>query len=628
MKMNKRFKACLLNLIAIVAVYFTFSLLINSGTLTRYHRNIIFTICINIIMAVSLNLTTGMLGELALGHAGFMAVGAFTSAIITKAWGISTVISFPVALIAGGLLAAFFGLVIGIPALRLKGDYLAIITLGFGEIIRVIIINLPITGATKGLSGIAKLTSFNYVYIIMVLIIASLFTLGRSRHGRAIISIRENDIAAESTGIPIFKYKLFAFTLAAFFAGVAGGLYAHQQGTINAATFDYNKSIDYLVMVVLGGMGSITGSIISAVVLSMLPEYLRDLTALINDLLPTIKITDPRMLIYSLMLVLMMIFRPKGLLGTAEFSLLNLWDFIVRHVKRFASLITWHLPERKKAVTMPEVPKYDYANLDLPVLETKQLGIRFGGLQAAKDVNIKLMDNEIVGLIGPNGAGKTTIFNMLTGVYKPTSGDIVLLGKSIVGSPTYHITANGIARTFQNIRLFKSMTVIENIKVAFQTRMHYTPMEGIIRAPRYSREERGIDIRARELLSVFGMEDVADTPADSLPYGQQRKLEICRALASNPKVLLLDEPAAGMNPKETEELMNTIKIIRNRFSVAILLIEHDMKLVMGICERIYVLNYGNIIAEGTPDEIAHNQEVVAAYLGTAAEESKEESATC
>ena len=153
-------------------------------------------------------------------------------------------------------------------------------------------------------------------------------------------------------------------------------------------------------------------------------------------------------------------------------------------------------------------------------------------------------------------------------------------------------------------------------------------MEGIIRAPRYSREERGIDIRARELLSVFGMEDVADTPADSLPYGQQRKLEICRALASNPKVLLLDEPAAGMNPKETEELMNTIKIIRNRFSVAILLIEHDMKLVMGICERIYVLNYGNIIAEGTPDEIAHNQEVVAAYLGTAAEESKEESATC
>ena len=254
-----------------------------------------------------------------------------------------------------------------------------------------------------------------------------------------------------------------------------------------------------------------------------------------------------------------------------------------------------------------------------PVLKCQHLGIQFGGLKAVDDFNMEIGESELVGLIGPNGAGKTTIFNMLTGVYQPTAGDIILLGKSIVGHSTHYITANGIARTFQNIRLFKSMTVIENIKVAFQTRMHYTAMEGIVRAPRYAREERGIDIRARELLSVFDMEDVADVPADSLPYGQQRKLEICRALASNPKVLLLDEPAAGMNPIETQELMETIKIIRTRFSVAILLIEHDMKLVMGICERIYVLNYGRIIAEGTPDEIARNREVVAAYLGSAVE---------
>lgn len=623
MKFDRRFRACLLNLIAVVGIYFTFTLLINSGALNRYYRNIIFTIGINIIMAVSLNLTTGMLGELALGHAGFMAVGAFVSAIITKSWAASTAISFPVALIAGGLAAALFGLIIGIPALRLKGDYLAIITLGFGEIIRVIITNLSITGAAKGLSSIPKLTNFNYVYIIMVLIIAAMFTLGRSRHGRAIISIRENAIAAESTGIPVFFYKVFAFTLAAFFAGVAGGLYAHQQGSINAATFDYNKSIDYLVMVVLGGMGSITGSIISATVLSLLPEYLRDLTSLLNKVLP-FKIADPRMLIYSLVLILMMIFRPKGLLGTAEFSLLSVWEFFARHVRRLGAALARIMPQRKKKeVTMPEVPKYDYVNFDLPVLEAKGLGIHFGGLQVAENVNLHLMDNEIVGLIGPNGAGKTTIFNMLTGVYQPSAGDIVLLGKSIVGHPTHYITANGIARTFQNIRLFKSMTVIENIKVAFQTRMHYTAMEGIVRAPRYSREERGIDIRARELLSVFDMEDVADVPADSLPYGQQRKLEICRALASNPKVLLLDEPAAGMNPKETEELMNAIRIIRDRFSVAILLIEHDMKLVMGICERIYVLNYGRIIAEGTPDEVSHNAEVIAAYLGAAVQDEKE-----
>ncbi|MDO5021843.1 MAG: ABC transporter ATP-binding protein [Eubacteriales bacterium] len=241
----------------------------------------------------------------------------------------------------------------------------------------------------------------------------------------------------------------------------------------------------------------------------------------------------------------------------------------------------------------------------------------FGGLVAAKDINISLKDNEIVGLIGPNGAGKTTIFNLLTGVYTPTKGDIILLNNSIINKPTHEITNNGIARTFQNIRLFKSMTVLENIKVAFHTRMRYSPIEGMVRNSQFSGEERGIDIRARELLRVFDMEDYADDNAASLPYGLQRKLEICRALATNPKVLLLDEPAAGMNATETIELMETIKKIRTRFSVAILLIEHDMKLVMGICERIYVLNYGNIIAEGTPAEIAVNKDVITAYLGMA-----------
>jgi branched-chain amino acid transport system ATP-binding protein len=220
-----------------------------------------------------------------------------------------------------------------------------------------------------------------------------------------------------------------------------------------------------------------------------------------------------------------------------------------------------------------------------------------------------------VGLIGPNGAGKTTVFNLLTGVYLPTDGDIALLGKSILKRKTHQIVMAGMARTFQNIRLFKSMTVLENIKVAFHSRMYYSVFAGVFRLPQYAREERGIDLRARELLRVFHMEDAADTRADSLPYGQQRKLEICRALATNPKVLLLDEPAAGMNPIETKELMETISLIRDRFSVAVLLIEHDMKLVMGICERVYVLNYGQIIAEGTPREIANNPEVIAAYLG-------------
>lgn len=200
------------------------------------------------------------------------------------------------------------------------------------------------------------------------------------------------------------------------------------------------------------------------------------------------------------------------------------------------------------------------------------------------------------------------------------------MGKSIKGMPTYKITYEGISRTFQNIRLFKSMTVLENIKVAFQSRMYYTMLDGLLRDTYYDREENGCDERARELLRVFDMEDMAEWNANSLPYGLQRKLEICRAMATNPKLLLLDEPAAGMNPIETQEIMETIRQIREKFGVTVLLIEHDMKLVMGICERIYVLNYGRIIAEGSPEEIRNNREVVAAYLGHAVEETQKEGA--
>ncbi|MEG0513040.1 MAG: branched-chain amino acid ABC transporter ATP-binding protein/permease [Clostridia bacterium] len=594
--MTKKFKSYVLNLSAVFLIFIGLNALIGAGVINKYYGGVLISMGINIIMTVSLNLTTGFLGELALGHAGFMSVGAFTAGILTKSmvasfgWEASTCL--PLSLLAGGLLAAVMGLLIGIPALRLKGDYLAIITLGFGEIIRVIIQNLEITGGAAGISRIPRVNSFSLTYFVMVAVIIIMFTLGRSRHGRAIISIRENAVAAESTGISTTYYKILAFTLAAFFAGIAGGLYAHQYGRVTASVFDFNKSIEYLVMVVLGGMGSITGSIISASILTLLPEMLR-------------QFADYRLLLYSLMLILMMLFRPKGLMGTSEFSLTVLWD---RAIKRFP------IKKRDRTPKLPDVPRYDVGD-DEAVLETKNLGIRFGGLQAAENVNISLKDNEIVGLIGPNGAGKTTVFNMLTGVYPPTEGDILLLNHSIKGKKTNEIVTAGIARTFQNIRLFKSMTALENIKVAFHSRMQYSALTGVLRLPKYVREEQGIDIRARELLRVFDMEDIANVCASALPYGQQRKLEICRALATNPKVLLLDEPAAGMNPIETRELMDTISLIRKRFSVAILLIEHDMKLVMGICERIYVLSYGRVLAEGTPSEIRNNPEVIEAYLG-------------
>ena len=251
----------------------------------------------------------------------------------------------------------------------------------------------------------------------------------------------------------------------------------------------------------------------------------------------------------------------------------------------------------------------------MPLLETKDLGIQFGGLRALDDVYLTVDEREIIGLIGPNGAGKTTVFNLLTGVYAPTKGAIRFCGKSIIGKKPYQINRLGIARTFQNIRLFKHMSVLDNIKVAMNQNMHYTVIESMFRLPRYWKEEARVTEKAKELLRIFEMEDTADQMAANLPYGQQRKLEILRAIASEPKILLLDEPAAGMNPTETHELMETIRRIREMVGVGILLLEQDMAGVMGVCERIYVLDYGTLIASGTPEEIRSDERVIKAYLG-------------
>jgi len=249
------------------------------------------------------------------------------------------------------------------------------------------------------------------------------------------------------------------------------------------------------------------------------------------------------------------------------------------------------------------------------VMRAENLGITFGGLHAVSGFDMEMYEGELIGLIGPNGAGKTTVFNLLTGVYQPTEGNLYLHGRSMLGKKPHQMAKEGIARTFQNIRLFKDMTVLDNVKVAFNQRMKYTLLEGILRMPRYWKEEAEIDRESREILSVFHMEDEVGQKAQNLPYGRQRKLEIARAIATGAKILLLDEPAAGMNPTETAELMEAITTIRTRFGVSILLIEHDMSLVMSICERIIVIDYGQIIAAGTPYEVANDPKVIGAYLG-------------
>ena len=277
-------------------------------------------------------------------------------------------------------------------------------------------------------------------------------------------------------------------------------------------------------------------------------------------------------------------------------------------------------PNETKYIEVPgpgKIPERDRGKR--PVLEASHLGIDFGGLTAVDEFNIAIGATEIGGLIGPNGAGKTTVFNLLTKVYQPTRGVIMLDGKDTHGMNTTQANQAGIARTFQNIRLFDKLTVEENVKIGLHNSIGYHLPSAVLRLPRYWKEEKKAHDRALELLDIFDMADLADVRSSSLPYGAQRRLEIVRALATNPKVLLLDEPAAGMNPSETEELMKNIRKIRDTFNIAVLLIEHDMNLVMGICENIIVLNFGKIIAKGTPSEIQSNPKVIEAYLGNTAE---------
>ena len=251
----------------------------------------------------------------------------------------------------------------------------------------------------------------------------------------------------------------------------------------------------------------------------------------------------------------------------------------------------------------------------MALLEVKSLGISFGGLRAVDDFNLKIEKGQLYGLIGPNGAGKTTVFNMLTGVYKPTDGSIFLDGENITGKKTIDINKHGIARTFQNIRLFHQQSVIDNVKIGLHNEHTYSTLSGILRLPSYRKTEKIMNEKAMELLEVFDLQDEADILASNLPYGKQRKLEIARALATDPKLLLLDEPAAGMNPNETKELMETIRFVRDKFDMTVLLIEHDMKLVSGICEQLTVLNFGQVLTQGPTSEVLNDKRVITAYLG-------------